>query len=281
MAVVRKAREKDFETVSNLFTKLNNSQLTLEHWNRLFQDPWNCNEGYFGYLLDDGKKAVGFLGYIFSRRQINGMERMFCSLTSWVVEDKYRSQSVLLFLPGLKLKEVTLTIFTASKLTFDVSKKLGFKELETHLRIIPPWPSLKSEQKLVVNEKEVRDALQPEDLQLMLDHSHLSCHNFLVVSSYGNCHIIVTRTFRKNIPFAYVHYLSNYRVFFKSLDAIKSKLCMEMKAVSILVEERYLEGTPLAFSYKYTLPQATLFKSDVLDVNEIDSLYSELVILNL
>ena len=109
-----------------------------------------------------------------------------------------------------------------------------------------PWPSLKSEQKLVVNEKEVRDALQPEDLQLMLDHSHLSCHNFLVLSSYGNCHIIVTRTFRKNIPFAYVHYLSDYRVFFKSLDAIKSKLCMEMKAVSILVEERYLEGTPLS-----------------------------------
>ncbi|MZH13718.1 MAG: hypothetical protein F3742_02965 [Nitrospinae bacterium] len=280
MAVVRKAREKDFETVSNLFPKFNNSQLTLEHWKRLFQDPWNCNEDYFGYLLDDGKKAVGFLGYIFSRRKINGIERTFCSLTSWVVEDEYRSQSILLFLPGLKLREVTLTIFTASKLTFDVTKKLGFSELETHLRIIPPWPSFKSGQKLVINEKEIQDALPPDERQLVLDHSHLSCRNFLIRSKNGNCLLIVTRTLRKNFPFAHVHYLSNRRVFLESLDAIKSKLCMEMRTVSILVEERYLEGTPFAFSSKYALPQATLYKSDVLDVSDIDSLYSELVVLN-
>ena len=280
MAVVRKAREEDFEMVCHLFPKFNNPQLTHEHWKRLFQDPWNCNEDYFGYLLDDGQKAVGFLGFIFSRRQIKGVERKFCSLTSWVVQDDYRSQSILLFLPVLKLKEITFTILTASKLTFDVAKKLGFRELETHLRVIPPWPSFRSGQKLVINEKEIRDGLSADALQLNLDHSHLACRHFLIRSENGNCHFIVTRTQRKNFPFAHVHYVSDRRVFLESLDAIKLLLCLEMKTVSILIEERYLKGAPLAFSYKYSLPQATLYKSDVLDVNDIDTLYSELLVLN-
>ena len=138
MALVRKAVAEDFEGIYPLLVKFNNPRLSKDDWRSLFFDNWHSNEGYFGYVLEEGEHIVGFLGLMFSSRMLNDKEEKFCNITSWIVEKKFRSQSLLLLLPVLKLQSYTLTICTASKETYAVARKLGFQDLESSMRIIFP-----------------------------------------------------------------------------------------------------------------------------------------------
>ena len=47
---------------------------------------------------------------------------------------KYRSETILLVLPVLKLKNYTITVFTPSKEVYLILRKLGFNDLETNLQ---------------------------------------------------------------------------------------------------------------------------------------------------
>ena len=80
MTIVRRAVAIDFEETYPLFVKFNNSHLSKEDWRQLFVDHWRSNEGYFGYVLEDKERIVGFLGLMFSRRVINVKEEKFCNI---------------------------------------------------------------------------------------------------------------------------------------------------------------------------------------------------------
>lgn len=284
MAIVRRAVEVDFENTYPLFVKLNNYHLSKEDWRQLFVDHWKRGEDYIGYVLEDRKHIVGFLGLIFSNRVINGQKEKFCNLTSWVVEEKFRNQSIFLLLPVLKLENYTLTIHTSSKETYAVARKLGFVDLESHFRVILPFPSIKtlfSSCQVNVNGKNLNKILEWDSLEVYKDHLKFKCFHVYIRSSIGNCYLVGARVFRKSLPFAQIYHISDSKVFAKFSSYIASVVSLKIKTIAVLVDERFLDGNVIWQSYSCSLSNPRVYKSNSLERSNIDLLYSELPVLNI
>ena len=283
MAIVRKAVAIDFEKTCPLFVKFNNSRLSKDDWRQLFVDHWQSNEGYVGYVLEDRERIVGFLGLMFSRRILNGQQEKFCNLTSWVVDEGFRNQSLLLILPVLKLTDYTLTIHTASKETYAVARKLGFIDLESHFRVILSLPSINilfTSCQIEINKKHLKEILEGESLQAYKAHLPFRCFHVYVRSSLGNCYLIGARVFRKNLPFAQIYHVSDPKVFAKFAHRIASVVGLRIKAFAMLVDERFLEGNSILQSFTCSLSNPRVYKSNSLGKRDLDLLYTELPILN-
>ena len=284
MAIVRKAISVDFEEAYPLFVKFNNSRLSKDEWRQLFIDHWQSNEGYIGYVLEDRKRIVGFLGLMFSHRILNRQRKKFCNLTSWVVDDHFRNQSLFLILPVLKLTDYTLTIHTASKETYAAAKKLGFRDFESHFRIILPLPSINTlfiSCHIEINGKNFNKILEDESLQAYKAHLRFRCFHVYIRSSLGNCYLIGARVFRKNLPFAQIYHISDSKVFAKFATRIASVVGLKIKTFAMLVDERFLEGNTIVPPCACSLSNPRMYKSDSLERSNIDLLYSELPVLNI
>ena len=91
MTVVRKALVDDFDDTYPLLKNFNNSALAKEDWKQLFINHWKTDTDYFGYVLIDGKKVVGYLGMLFAIKVIQGEPHKLCNISSWIVQKQYRN----------------------------------------------------------------------------------------------------------------------------------------------------------------------------------------------
>jgi hypothetical protein len=284
MATVKKVLKEDFELVYPLFEQLNHSRANQDCWKQLFINHWNLQEDYFGYILVEGERAVGFLGLIFSSMPVNHEKQRFCNFTSWVVHKDYRSESIKLLLPVLNLKEYTLTSLTMSADTYFIFKKLGFSDLEDKVVIIPPLPKpsgFSKKNKISVNSPTISRSLDETNLKIYQDHSHLNAHHILVQTEQGQCLIIATRPIKKNLPFAHLHYISDLNIFLECIDKIRMFVCLRLKVVALIVDKRYLRKNKIPQSWEYPLPRPRMYRSKHLKKDDITTLYSELIFLNL
>ena len=284
MAIVRKAIAKDFDRIYPLFSKFENPILTKEDWRLLFVDHWKCKEGYFGHVLEEDDSIVGFLGMIFSRRTVDGKEAKFCNLTSWVVEENFRNQSLSLFIPVMKLDDYTVTIYTASKETYAVAKKFGFQDLESNLRIIFPVPSISTWLtfcEIDINGKRLNENLAGEALQAYKDHLPFKCFHVHIQTPLGKCYLIGTRIYRKRFAFSQIHHISHSKIFSKFAGRIALSICSSLNTIATIVDERFLQGHKVGLSIARALPNPRIYKPSSLGQHEIDSLYSELPMLKL
>jgi hypothetical protein len=284
MATVKKVFLEDFDLIYPLLKQLNNSHIKKDQWKRLLINHWSTKEDYFGYFLVEKNKAVGFLGLIFSTFIANHTEYNFCNFTSWVVDKRHRNESIKLLLPVLKMKNFTLTSHTMSSDTYFIFKKLGFSDLEDTLVIIPPLPDFQKfsgESRVTINSNMIPSFLSEKDLKIYNDHSSLDANFILAQTKQSYSLMIVSRSIKKNLPFAHLHYISNLDVFLECIHKIRLKVCIHLKTVALLVDKRYLNGIRIPKTWEYLLPHPRLYKSDHLTKNDITTLYSEMLLLNL
>jgi hypothetical protein len=289
MTVVEKVTPSMFDDVYPLLSELDNTQ-PKEKWREIFDYKWESDEGYVGYALVDDRKVVGFNGAIFSRRIIDGREARFCNLTSWIVKEQYRTESLRLVFPVLNLKGYTITNLTMNDRAWEVTKRLGFKNLDTNVRILFPVPGLSATSKeeapvMVSDQSRIAEILDPVNLKIFRDHLRYDCGHLVMQDKYGYSYIIYTRKhYRKYncyIPYANIHYISDRGAFLRRLDKIKSYFLKSRKSFFLAVDERLIGNATIPYSKVYQLKIPRMYKSEVLSREQIDSLYSELVVLGL
>ena len=108
MVSVKQVDLSAFDRFYPLLKELN-SQLTEQEWYDVFNHQWHPERKGCGFGLFDGSEMVGFLGFIFSQRIINGQVEDFCNLTSWIVKEAYRGHGISLILSLRKLTDCTIT----------------------------------------------------------------------------------------------------------------------------------------------------------------------------
>ena len=281
--VVKKAKAENFSDIYSLLLKFDSPNILEDDWRNLFIRRWDNKEDYFGYMLVDNDKVVGFFGLIFCERYINNNKSKFCNLTSWIVEPEYRAHSLSLLKPVLRLEGYTLTNFTAVEQVYKIFKRFGFKELGAKVNIILPLPLSNSFFKkcdVLFDRDEIALHLSPGDLKIYNDHFHFKSRYILLISGRGSCFIVVTRVYRKKIPFAYVHYIGNLDLFVGHINKAKFSIIRKLKVAALLVDERLLRKKKLPFAVNYNMPLPKLYRSETLSRYDIDSLYSECILMN-
>jgi hypothetical protein len=257
-----------------------------ERRKKVFGYQWERDETHCGLILIDGDKTVGFLGMIFSRRLINNKVEKFCNLTSWFVCKDYRSRSIFLILPLHAMKDYTITDLTPSKNVYKIQNKLGFKDLETNGRLLLPFGRRLFEPKyapinLTHDLVAIEQKLEGQNLIIFNDHKHYSCCHFLLTSKDRCCYIIYTILRRKRTQHVHLHYISDPDLFALAYRDIRKSILSHAKARFLLIDSRFVKNRklPLSICLPYRAPKQYI--SATLKPEQIDNLYSELVMLNL
>src|SRR5262245_10647892 len=289
MTVVEKVTPAMFDDVYPLLTGLGNTH-SREKWREIFDYKWESDEGYVGYALVDDRKVVGFNGAIFSRRIIDGREARFCNLTSWIVKEQYRTESMRLVFPFLKLKGHTITNLTMNERAWEITRRLGFKNLDTNVRIIFLVPGFSATRKeeapvIVSDRSRIAEILDPVDLKISIDHSHYNCGHLVIQDKYGYSYIIYTRKryrqYNHDFRYAHIRYSSDRSAFLRHLNKIKSYFLKSLKYFFLAVDELLIGDATSPYSKLYQLKVPRMYKSEVLSREQVDNLYSELVVLGL
>ena len=133
---------------------------------------------------------------------------------------------------------------------------------------------------LVINNNEIDKGnyLYNDELKIFHDHLKFNCKHIIVRTNIGNCYLIGKKVIKRNLPFLHIIYLSDKNLFNKYINYIRNDLMLELKIIGIIIYERFLMKYPIANSIKYNVGFKRMYKSEVLNENNIDYLYSELML---
>jgi hypothetical protein len=280
MSTIRKATPDDFEYVYPLFSGFREPRPSKEEFRQLFVSRWGTEESYVGFILEETGRAVGYLGTLFSIREINGRREKFCNLYTWIIKEEFRTEGLPLLFQVLNLKDVTVTNFTGNRVA-SILMKFDFKVLDKTLRILLPIPTLMDECELIVDYSQIASLLGQHDRRVFDEHREFKYPFVLLKAREGASLISFRKAKRKYLPVLEVHYLSEREVFLKHIRHILPDLCMRTRTVGLMVGDHFLRGASLPFSVPIPQRQMRLFRSKTVSVEEMDTMYSELQVLNL
>ena len=116
--------------------------------------------------------------------------------------------------------------------------------------------------------------------KIFYDHKPYPCSHFLATETDHYCYLIYTKLKRKR-PYAYIHYISNLDFFEQVYRDIRNEILSHSRTCFLLIDSRLVHNRrlPLSFCLPFRTPKQYI--SSRLEPEQIDNLYSELVVLNL
>lgn len=283
---IRKATATDSAAVYDLLrgSSLVNAGLPFARRDRLFRRNWGGTEDHFGYLLEDGGGIHGFLGTLFTEREVAGTRHRFCELHSWYVHDDYRKESIKLFLAAISAKKVTFLNHTPSKAVHEISEKFGFTDLETKVLAIPPIPTLRSLRsgfRIESSAETIAPRLEGMDRRIFDDHRDIEECRHLLVTRRGTgarLYLIVKKMWRMRFePLGRILYFSDEKLLAEAADHLRLHLPIQLGLGYLILDRATLtDDHAIRFTATVDRPVPSQFKSRYLAADEIrTSLYSE------
>ena len=280
MPTIRKATIEDFEYVYPLFSGFQAPRPSREEFQQIFIPRWGIDGSHVGFILEEDHEPVGYLGTLFSLREINGRTEKFCNLCTWIVKEEYRSEGLPLLFQVLRMKDVTVTNFTGNRVA-SILEKFDFKILDKRLRILFPIPTLSNGCELIFDYSHIPPLLDAHDRRVFEDHREFK-YPFVLLKAKAEVSLICfKRVKRKRLPILEIHYLSGKDTFTQHVRHVLPGLCIRNRAVGLMFGEHFLPEASIPFSITIPQRQMRLFRSKTVTAEEMDTMYSELQILNL
>lgn len=280
MPTIRKALPNDFEYVYPLFSGFRAPRPSKEEFQQLFIPRWGSDESHVGFILEENGQAVGYLGTLFSAREINGRKEKFCNLNCWIVKEEYRSEGLLLLFQVLRMKDATITNFTGNRVA-SILGKFDFKVLDKTLKILLPVPTPGDGCELIFDYSHIASWLDAHDQRIIEDHREFKYSFVLLKAREGISLISFKKVKRKGLPVLEVHYLSRRDVLLKHIRHVLPGLCLRTGTVGLMLGDHFLRGESIPVSITIPQRQMRLFRSTTVSAEEMDTMYSELQVLNL
>ncbi|WP_327694189.1 GNAT family N-acetyltransferase [Streptomyces sp. NBC_00459] len=241
---VRKAVAEDLHKVYPLLrdSTLNSSWIPFESRKRMFQPVWGGDEGYYGYVMEEGDEVVGFLGTLFTERDVRGRRHKFCEIHSWYVKDDYRNESLKLFLPVMSIRKATLLNYTPTQTVYDISKKFGWEDLETKVLQFLPVPTLRSLSggfRVETRKHMIVQHLDEADRKVFLDHESVECRHYLITRSGSTeyLYVVLKRLrLRRFVPFGRILYASNKSMLLDAVDRLRTYWCLRLGMAFVVID---------------------------------------------
>lgn len=282
MIRVERATPADFESVLPLLERFNNPAIKREQWRTLFFPPWSCDDDLRGFVLRDVEKTTGFFGVIPSEREVAGHRERFANLTSWVTLPEHRNHALRLFQAVATIEGRTLTCMTPLTATYPFYRRFGFQDLESQIRILLPVPSPRGFAASATSDpRRIERALSGPAREVFEHHRGANCRHLLIHDGARNCHVVFTRKKGRRFYFAHVHGISDREMFIEKIECVRIRLALAARTPFVMIESRWLGGVVPPWSRAANVGQVPVFKSATLRAEQIDNLYSEMVLLPL
>lgn len=268
--------------------ELFDSPLSKDLWKSLFDYQWARSEDYCGYGLFDDGVPVGYLGMLFSQRTIEQQTHHFCNLTSWIVRPDYRSHSLSMMMPIMRLKNHTVTDLSASETVIKLSERLGFKYLDKTVQVLLPLPlglgQSKAQTLRFYQDDEISElSLTDSEQRIFEDHRRYSdCHQLVIqVTPDEYCHVLYTVHPDSKLSYCHIQSISNIEVFERYQADIRKCIGRAAGISLIVVDSRFVASLKLPLSVEIPVGSPRIYRSNTLQAAQVDNLYSEYILLGL
>lgn len=275
---VRQANIGDFDKIYPLLAEMNSTRLSREDWFRLFQNHWSMDEFSPGMVLELEDQIVGFIGTVFSRQTVDGSPRIFCNLTTWIVREEFRSHSIMMIFSLVRRKDIVLTSFSSNDVTYEIYKKLGFRDGNGVKRIVYPFPSLRSKKyELLTDPLEIARTISDKNRKVFDAHKTFGNVYILVKLDGDECLLLgVSGKGLLNVYFA-----SDVIFLQRHLKHLRKRIMSACGVDKIIVDEHLLGNAFLFLSRKVVWGNPYQYKAVKDEVLSPTPLYSEIFLLNL
>jgi hypothetical protein len=281
---LRKVERSMFPDMLPLLSE-HDSSLGEAIWRNTFFYPWSRDEPICGYALFEGNQPVGFLGFIFITRRINGVQERFCNVHTWYVRPAYRGHSLSLLRPLLRMQDITVTDLTPAPDVSRILERFGFLRLESRFRMMFPLPEFGTQRQapeITRDAERLEGILDVDDLKIFRDHQVFEkCKHLALISSDTYCYMVYTVTTDSRMGVCHIHYVSDTTIFSENGSSLVRDIMVYENIYIVIADSRLLGGAKVQFCMSLSFHCDRYYKSTRLEASQIDNLYSELVLLNL
>ena len=248
-------------------------------WDRVISSaPWKVEVPNHGFMLRDGQRVVGTQLAFYSERLIAGRVERFCNLSSWCVLPEFRFHSLRVHKAVLAQDGYHVTSFTPSENVVPIHDRFKFRSLDTSAVLIPnlPWPSRPGRTRISADPDVIESTLAGTELELYHDHAQaLAARHIVLIRDQDSCYVMYREMRRKGVPIAAILHVSNPELFHRAMMPLTRHLLIRHRLLVTLAELRLIGHRP-SLSLKRTC-SPKMYRSDSLEPDQIDDLYSELV----
>lgn len=284
MVTIEKITSDLFPLLYESFLHSDDPLSNEQDWRHVFDYPWDIGEGHCGYAMLDGDELVGMLGMVFSERQISGAAQRFCNLHTWWVREDYRGHSLRLLKPLLDLQGYTITHFTPCDTIRGLTKRLGFRQLSSQLRILLPDrrnADSTADAELTFELDDITPAVTDDDLRILNDHQPYGCGHLLIREGSRHSYLLYTHVVRHRLPYCHIHYFSDRELYLKHESAVRAALLDRYASSYVALDTRLVEDVRFPRSFNFWAPAHAVYKPNGLREDQVDNLYSDIVFLKL
>lgn len=254
-----------------------NPRLSAEQWARAIEPPWRAPGSERGLCLRDGGDLVGVYLAFGADRTVRGERLRYCNLAAWCVLDEYRSSGLKLLMGLLRSDADVFTDLSPSGAVVPIDERLGFRHLDTttSLRANLPGRTRRRGVELVTDGARIATLLDADDAQVYVDHATSAAARHVVVLVDGEpCYVIWRRVTRKRLPvFASLVHVGAPALLDRALGPLAAHLLA--RGAPVLLAEHRIAGGPLR-SARVVRGRPKLFRSDRVEPDDVDDLYSEI-----
>lgn len=254
-------------------------------WADAFRQNWGVDKPNNGFMIrDDAGNIVGGIGAIYGAYPVRGKREQFCNITSWMVLDAYRTQSMRLAMavisqPGFHYTDLSPTAVVEQSLKFLKFKPMN--EARTVLFNLPAPQQRLTGAGVVCNPARIERLLDEASLRVYRDHKHFPWLRFLVIGKGTQRSLVIyKRATLKHLPSAEIIGFTNPEIFLNYLPLLGCHFLLRGMATT-RVETRLLPGKPAWPHTELKGYRNRVFRSDTLVEGDIQNLYSEYVALDL
>jgi len=153
-----------------------------DYWTRglavMARRPCVADYPRYGHLLEADGRVVGVMLQIFSTRERAGGAEPRCNLSSWCVDEDYRSYAHALHARTISRREVVYVNISAAAHTVPALEAIGYRRYAEGQIVFAPLLARGGANARVVEFVEggsEADLLSPADRRLLADHAALGC----------------------------------------------------------------------------------------------------------
>lgn len=273
----------EYETkVLELLQDFKNPNISNEDWKNIWNNPWKTDSEIPGFIMIDesNNSVVGFIGLIYGFRTYNEKTFRTCNLTSWIVKPEYRSESLMLLFPIIKLKGYTITNLSPSKTVCKILERLGFSQIDNDVLILPAIP-IRISKRIELSYEIDKSILSPEEVRIYEENLNYQVKFGIIRDKQSYCLFAYKIREKKGIRFVYMLYISNSEFFNNNFQYIRYELFKKTLTAFIMCDSRMIPNKNIGFSFTLSGKFPKFFKSEITDTKIFDNLNSEFVFLNM
>jgi hypothetical protein len=250
-----------------------------ERHSRVVGCQWENSLPNIGFVIEDAGQIVGYLGGLYSRRRLAGVERIFCNMTSWTVLPKYRAYSIGLLKAMLAQPNLTITNYSASETVRKILSTFRFQPLDAGCVRLPalslmPRHLMSPGWTISVGAPALAGIRDPEALRLMAEHMRWSCMPVMMERGEASRLLLLQAQSSGIRRVAEILYCSDWSKPETWQPAAAMAAWRHLNAPWLSVEAR--RAMPAAFSRPWLKP-AFFHSNDGVEAVDIDRLFTEMV----